>query len=533
MRNYRILLRGTITTIVTLIIFSLFSYARNSGVPESESVLSATENTLPDIFEPNKTEPEGKSSANALPDFATLAKKVSPAVVNIRTLVKPKRVANPFNDPNNPFGELFRHFYEQQDPSKRSAPKQEKPVPKYLGSGFILSKDGYILTNAHVIKDADEIMVKLIDRREFKAKLIGKDEKTDLALLKIDAKNLPVLKLGDTSGLKQGQWVMAIGSPYGLDYTVTKGIISALNRSLSNTSYVPFIQTDVPINPGNSGGPLIDLQGNAIGVNSQIVTTSGGFMGLSFAIPGDEAAYVVGQLKEHGKVERGWLGVNFQDIDQNLATSFKLTHPEGALISRVISDSPAAKAGFKTGDIILTFNSQKIVYFSDLPAIVGRIPVGTKTKAEVWRDGKLISIEVTIEKPDNDRTSATGEKISRFLGVHAVELTDQWRQNLNTRDDHQTTGVVIDLTPDNNTIAAQWGLKYGDIITKLDGTTITNKKTFDEVEDRLVKKKKEVEDHKSNMVNVQIMITRRGNAIYQAFPITDLNKGDEKSSADK
>ena len=529
MRNYRILFLGVITTIVMFFSSLSLCYAKDLKKENTAtaSVMPVSANdTLSDLFETEKPAPkhEATSSSCALPNFVKLAKSVSPAVVNIRTLVKPKQVFSPFDGPDNPFSEFFRRLY----PQERQAPEHnQKPVPKYLGSGFILSHDGYILTNAHVIKDADEIMVKLRDRREFKAKIIGSDKATDLALLKIDAKDLPVLQLGDTTHLKPGQWVMAIGSPYGLDYTVTKGIISALNRSLSSTTYVPFIQTDVPINPGNSGGPLVDMNGSVIGVNSQIVTTSGGFMGLSFAIPADEAAYVVKQLKAHGKVERGWLGVTFQDIDQNLAKSFKLPHPEGALISQVVPNSPAAKAGFKSGDIILEFNKQKVEYFNDLPAIVGRIPVGTKAEAKVWRDGKMITLEATIKKQNSERDSATGARLSEYLGIGVQSLDDQWRKTLNISDDQQISGVIVTSIP-RDSVGAQWELRPRDIITNLDGRPITNKKDFDEADKALAKRKQELKGKKGNGENVSIRIIRDGAAYYKAYPLEESNDSHDK-----
>ena len=455
------------------------------------------------------------SYADGLPDFVKLAKEVSPAVVNVSTLVKPKAVNNPFygNQQQIPLPEIFRHFFEQPYPAQPKVPsKNEKPVPRSLGSGFILSKNGYILTNYHVVKGADEIIVRLKDRSEYKAKLIGDDPKTDLALLKIDAKDLPTVKLGDSQKLEPGQWVFAIGSPFGFNYSVTKGIVSALNRSLPNDSYVPFIQTDVPINPGNSGGPLVNMQGQVIGINSQIYTRSGGFMGVSFAIPIDEAAYVAKQLKEHGKVTRGWLGVIFQNVDQALAKSFGLEHPQGALVSQVVPDSPAAKAGFKPGDIILSCNGQKIEFFNDLPVVIGRTPVGSKIDTTVWRNGKKITIHATIEKkPDNADTnnSEFGLTEKNNMGIQVQTLNDQWRQNLDLQDG--VSGVVVTKVS-NSGIGADLGLMTGDVMTQIDNQQLKNVHDFNKV-------MKHISEKKGN-INIAVRIIRQGVPLFKAFSFT-------------
>lgn len=456
--------------------------------------------------------------AESLPDFAKLAKEVSPAVVNVSTLVKPKVVNNPFYSGGHqqqiPLPEIFRHFFDQQQPSQPASPnKNQKPVPRSLGSGFILSKDGYILTNYHVVKGADEIIVRLKNRSEYKAKLIGDDKKTDLALLKIDAKNLPTVKLGDSDKLEPGQWVFAIGSPFGFNYSVTKGIVSALNRSLPNESYVPFIQTDVPINPGNSGGPLVNMQGQIVGINSQIYTRSGGFMGVSFAIPIDEAAYVAKQLREHGKVTRGWLGVIFQNVDQKLAESFGLIHPEGALVSQVVPDSPAAKADFKPGDIILNFNGHKIEFYNDLPVVIGRIPVGSKVDTVVWRDNKKITLHVTIEKKPGDADSESngfGLTAKNNLGIQVQTLNEQWRQNLDLQD--SVDGVVVTSVA-NNGIGADLGLIRGDVLTQLDNQQIKNVHDFNKIVKSLSERK--------GTVNVAVRIIRQGTPIFKAFSYTN------------
>ena len=298
-----------------------------------------------------------------LPDFTQLVEQASPAVVNISTTQKlpERRVSNMGQMPDLeglPPG--LRDFFERSIPQPPRSGGGRQREAQSLGSGFIISPDGYILTNNHVVADADEIIVRLSDRSEMKAKLIGTDPRSDVALLKIEGKNLPVLKLGKSQDLKAGQWVVAIGSPFGFDHTVTQGIISAIGRSLPNESYVPFIQTDVPINPGNSGGPLFNLAGEVVGINSQIYTRSGGFMGVSFAIPIDVAMDVSNQLKSGGKVSRGWLGVVIQEVNKDLAESFGLEKPAGALVAQVLEDGPAAKGGLQVGDVILSMNGQPI-----------------------------------------------------------------------------------------------------------------------------------------------------------------------------
>ncbi|WP_409301806.1 Do family serine endopeptidase, partial [Pseudomonas sp. KCJK8993] len=314
------------------------------------------------------------AQAAELPDFTQLVEQASPAVVNISTTQKlpDRRVsAGPMPDLEG-LPPMLREFFERGMPPQQRSPRGDRQrEAQSLGSGFIISPDGYILTNNHVIADADEILVRLADRSELKAKLVGTDPRSDVALLKIDGKDLPVLKLGKSQDLKAGQWVVAIGSPFGFDHTVTQGIVSAIGRSLPNENYVPFIQTDVPINPGNSGGPLFNLAGEVVGINSQIYTRSGGFMGVSFAIPIDVAMDVSSQLKAGGKVSRGWLGVVIQEVNKDLAESFGLEKPAGALVAQIQDDGPAAKGGLQVGDVILSLNGQPIVMSADLPHLVG------------------------------------------------------------------------------------------------------------------------------------------------------------------
>lgn len=319
--------------------------------------------------------------ARDLPDFTVLVQKYSSAVVKIQVeSVASQRVVNPF------------------------WPPEKEPLQVGLGSGFIIGSDGYILTNHHVINGANKITVRLSDRREFDARLVGSDALSDLALLKVNADGLPTLHLDVDDDLKVGEWVLAIGSPFGLDYSVSQGIVSAIGRSLpsaNNENYVPFIQTDVAINPGNSGGPLFDLDGNVVGINSQIFTQSGGSMGLSFAIPASVARNVVAQLKDHGSVSRGWLGVSIQEMDKDLATSFGLSKPEGALVAQVIPGGPADKGGILAGDIITAFNGKPILFSSDLPHQVGQVAPGASAKLALVRNGKQTALELKVgELPD-------------------------------------------------------------------------------------------------------------------------------------
>ena len=310
-----------------------------------------------------------------LPSFSDLAEESTPAVVNITsTKIVSNRQSSPFGqrgfeDPR--YDEFFKRFFGEQGPSQQ----QQRPI-KSTGSGFIISKDGYLLTNNHVVQGADEVIVSLGDRREFKAEIIGLDARSDVALLKIDAENLPVLKIGSSKKLKVGEWVVAIGSPFQLSFSVTAGIVSAKGRSIPNgsdTTYVPFLQTDVAINPGNSGGPLFNLNGEVVGINSQIYTRSGGYMGVSFSIPIDYAMDVADQLKEKGYVARGWLGVSIQEVTSELAEALDMQIPKGALISQIIKDSPAEKSGLEEEDVILLFDGEEIFYSADLPQTVGSI----------------------------------------------------------------------------------------------------------------------------------------------------------------
>ncbi|WP_414705185.1 DegQ family serine endoprotease, partial [Pseudomonas sp.] len=400
-----------------------------------------------------------------LPDFTELVEEASPAVVNISTRQKmPARGQSQLMVPDlEGLPPLFREFFERNLPQ---VPRNDRqPEAQSLGSGFIISSDGYVLTNNHVVADADEILVRMSDRSELEAKLVGADPRSDVALLKIEGKNLPTVKLGRSENLKVGEWVLAIGSPFGFDYSVTAGIVSAKGRSLPNESYVPFIQTDVAINPGNSGGPLFNLDGEVVGINSQIFTRSGGFMGLSFAIPITVALDVANQLKETGKVSRGWLGVVIQEVNKDLAESFGLDRPAGALVAQVLEDGPAAKGGLRVGDVILRLDNHPIVMSSDLPHRVGILKPGTTSRLEVMREGQRRTLNVTIgalpEEGDPvamPRGDNGAERSANRLGVTVIELTAEQRKSLDLQG-----GVVIKEVQGGPAVAI--GLRPGDVIT--------------------------------------------------------------------
>jgi serine protease Do len=424
--------------------------------------------------------------ARELPEFTVLVEKYSPAVVNVSTVQK----AGTGGSGNKEMDEFFRRFFGGPDgrggPGPDGGPDERLNPRRSLGSGFIISADGYILTNSHVVEDADQIIVRMNDRRELEAKLVGADTRSDLALLKVDAKDLPVVRLGHSADLKVGEWVLAIGSPFGFDYSVTAGIISAIGRSLpteDNSNYVPFIQTDVAINPGNSGGPLFNLDGEVVGINSQIYTRSGGFMGVSFAIPVDVALDVVDQLKAGGRVSRGWLGVVIQEVNRDLAETFGLDKPSGALVARVMEGGPAAKAGLHEGDIILEFNGQHVDLSADLPHFVGRTRPGSEATLVVIRDGKRQHLNVVVgELPEPDAnqvatSSGTTPLIPSRIGVVVEALQDPAQQRAGV--DH---GVQV---VESSGPAAEAGIRDGDIITRLNNQEIDSPATFTKVVDAL------------------------------------------------
>lgn len=449
------------------------------------------------------------ATSQQLPDFVTLAKEASPAVVNISTVQKARQASNqdPFSQFGSPFGDdvpdIFRHFFRGL-PESSPQPRQN-PTPRSLGSGFIISEDGYILTNHHVIRDAERVIVRLNDRRELDAEVIGSDPRSDVALLKVNETGLPSVKIGQSNQLEVGEWVLAIGSPFGFDYSVTSGIVSATDRSLANDTYVPFIQTDVAINPGNSGGPLFNLRGEVVGINSQIYTRSGGFMGLSFAIPMDVAMSVADQLREKGSVSRGWLGVVIQEVSRDLAESFGLDTPRGALIVRTLPESPAQFAGLLEGDIIVQFNGVDINKSSELPYQVGRIKPGDKANMVVIRGGERKNLSVTIGLlPEEDELVSqmqgqrSGEESAplELLGLVVQPLTENDRSVHNV-----SSGILIADVLQGPGAAA--GLLRGDVITMMNGEQIQTVKQFSQVVEDLPKGKA-----------VPMRIVRRGSALF-------------------
>ena len=413
--------------------------------------------------------------ARELPNFSDLAEKSSPAVVNItssRTVKERNAYGRGFGDPR--YDEFFERFFGQQP--RPSTPRENTRPVISTGSGFIISEDGYLLTNNHVVADADEITVSLGDRREFQAEVIGADERSDVALLKIDAEDLPTLDIGKSKDLRVGEWVVAIGSPFQLRFSVTSGIVSAKGRSIPNGSdstYVPFIQTDVAINPGNSGGPLFNLDGEVVGINSQIYTRSGGYMGVSFAIPIDYAMDVADQLKEKGYVARGWLGVSIQEITSELAEALDMEIPKGALISQIIEDSPAEKSGLKEEDVILFFDGEEIFYSSDLPLTVGAIRPDTEVNAMVLRGGKKKTIQVTVGELPKDPTMAFNDPQQNILGI-VVEDQTEGNQRIFIE------GVKV-TSVDPEGIAYKSGISAGDIIYSLARVRIQNVNEFKDV----------------------------------------------------
>ncbi|WP_415889046.1 DegQ family serine endoprotease [Neptuniibacter sp. SY11_33] len=448
--------------------------------------------------------------AASLPDFKSLVKEASPAVVNISTVQKNPRQgqSHPFQGPNGEeIPEIFRHFFRMPEFDQGERPRRR--APQSLGSGFIISEDGYLLTNHHVIAEADQVIVRLADRRELEAEVIGSDERSDVALLKIDAENLPTVELGESKALDVGEWVLAIGSPFGFDHSVTAGIVSAKERALAGDTYVPFIQTDVAINPGNSGGPLFNLEGEVVGINSQIYTRSGGFMGLSFAIPIDVAMDVADQLKKHGYVTRGWLGVIIQEVNRDLAESFGLDKPAGALVAKVLPDSPAEKFGLLEGDIILKFEGADIIRSSDLPHHVGRVKPGKKAKVSVMRAGRQMTIKIEIEAlPTQNELAKTNvlkpktDKGNR-LNIQVSELDqkrkEKWQVN---------KGVVVRKVLQGP--GSDAGLMVGDVITMLNGEQIASVSDFNRVSTGITSGK-----------SVPMRIVRRGSPLFIPLRVTD------------
>src|SRR5713226_9662696 len=433
-----------------------------------------------------------QAQARSLPDFSALVEQYGPAVVNISTTARVRTQMQQFQvpgEPGDPFYEFFRRF---QIPSPQGGDLTRKGV----GSGFIVSVDGYILTNAHVVDDATEVTVKLTDNREFQAKVIGVDRRTDVALVKIDAKNLPTVRIGDTSKARVGEWVAAIGSPFGLENTVTAGIISAKSRSLPDETYVPFIQTDVAINPGNSGGPLFNMAGEVIGINSQIYSRTGGYMGLSFAVPIEVAMKVKTDLQKYGKVSRGRLGVTIQGVTQELADSFGLKKAQGALVAAVEPKSPADKAGVKTGDIILAVDGRAIENSIDLPRVIGESRPGTPVTLKVWRQGETRELNASLgEAPAEKVTKAESELKAKpgKLGLAVRPLTQEERKQIETEG-----GLLVEQSEGP---AARAGVQVGDVTLACNNQPVNSVDQLRRLVDR-------------SRGSVALLIQREGNKIY-------------------
>lgn len=416
----------------------------------------------------------------SLPSFTALVKREGPAVVNISTTQKISVEAVPFHgfpgiDPDDPFYEFFRRFAPGDQ-------LQREYQTHSLGSGFIISRDGYIMSNAHVVANADEVIVRLTDKREFKAKVVGIDQRSDIALLKISAADLPVVKIGDSSKLEVGEWVVAIGSPFGFTNSVSQGIVSAKERSLPGGDVVPFIQTDVPINPGNSGGPLFNLNGEVIGINSQIYSRSGGYMGLSFAIPIDMAMKVKDDLLKHGSVKRGWLGVRIQDVTAEHAKSFSLDKASGVLIASVEKEGPAERADLKIGDIILKLNGKEISTSGDLVRAVSDAAPGAKVKLQLWREGATKEVTVVLGDAAANGAVQRPSKIQgpEQLGMTLRELSREEKKMLNTE-----AAIVVEAV---NGVAEKSGIQSGDLIVAINSKRVSSIKQLREALDRAGKR---------------------------------------------
>jgi len=432
------------------------------------------------------------AQTRVLPDFTDLVEQVGPSVVNIRTIEKVTVRPSSGSGMDEDMLEFFRRFGlpmpnvpRQQGP--RSNRPQEEEQPRGVGSGFILSTDGFIMTNAHVVEGADEVIVTLTDKREFKARLVGADKRTDVAVVKIEASGLPAVKIGDVSRLKVGEWVMAIGSPFGLENSVTAGIVSAKQRDTGD--YLPFIQTDVAINPGNSGGPLINMRGEVVGINSQIYSRSGGYMGIAFAIPIDEATRVSDQLRASGRVTRGRIGVQIDQVTKDVAEAIGLGKPQGALVRGVETGSPAEKAGVEAGDIIIKFDGKAIEKSTDLPRLVGNIKPGTRSTLTVFRRGSTKDLSVTIGEVEADKPVARKDReekprssgAAQALGLTVADLTDAQKKEFKLKG-----GVLVAAATE---AAARAGLREGDVILAVANIEVSGVREFEAVLGRLDKGK--------------------------------------------
>jgi serine protease Do len=439
------------------------------------------------------------------PDFTEIVERADPAVVNIRTIerVRNSRAQGPQSD--DPM-EMFRWFFgpnvpNMPRPTPRNPGRGGEEVPRGVGSGFFISADGYILTNHHVVDGADEIIVTLTDKRELKARVVGSDQRTDVALIKVDGNGFRALPLGDPNKLRKGEWVIAIGSPFGLDSTVTAGVVSAKGRDTGD--FLPFIQTDVPVNPGNSGGPLINQRGEVVGINSQIFTRSGGYQGISFAIPIDEATRVSDQLKTTGRVSRGKIGINIDEVTKDVAEGLGLAKPQGALVTGVEAGSPAARAGIEPGDIVMKFDGKTIDRSSELPRLAGNSKPGSKINLQVWRRGQTRDVAVTLVEFEPQQTARAGNRAEpnrppsdakpNELGLVVSDLPAAKREELKIRN-----GVMVDAV---DGVAARAGLRVGDILQAFNNTEITSAKQFGELV------------AKADLKRASVLLVRRGDTV--------------------
>ena len=453
----------------------------------------------------------GEKLVTGLPDFTALVEKEAPAVVNISTVTHREAGKGP---DTSQLPEMLRRFFDEfGGPGGPGGPGPQGPGGRQdvesLGSGFIISSDGYVLTNYHVVGEADEIVVRLQDRRELDAKLVGSDPQSDLALIKVDAADLPVVDIGSSDDLKVGEWVLAIGAPFGFDSSVTAGIVSAKGRSLPSDNYVPFIQTDVAINPGNSGGPLFNLKGQVVGINSQIVSRSGGYMGLSFAIPIDLAMDVADQLKDSGQVSRGWLGVLIQEVDRDLAESFGLSKPMGALVAQVQPGSPAAEAGLQPGDVITHFDGHEIQRSAQLPKWVGALKAGTEAEMTVVRNGEEKTLEVTVgELPSNPQQAMNQGGEQAGPGADRLGLSVREASPAELSRVEAGSGVIV--TGVKPGPAATAGLRQGDLLVSLNGEDVKSPDDYRRIIGELPEKG-----------SVPALINRGGNARFLALKLGD------------
>ncbi|MFJ2987783.1 DegQ family serine endoprotease [Collimonas sp. NPDC087041] len=454
--------RSTIAVAVLVVAGGAYLHSKGGeiGIPDANAATQVA-NVAP--------VPNAAPAVAVATDFSGIVDRFGPAVVNISVTSKPKQSAvsdqdddSADLDPNDPFSQFFKRFGPQLQ-----IPRHPQ-IMRGEGSGFIISPDGLILTNAHVVDGAQEVTVKLTDRREFRAKVLGSDKQSDIAVIRIDAKNLPTVQIGNPTLTKVGEPVLAIGSPYGFENTATAGIVSAKSRSLPDDTYVPFIQTDVAVNPGNSGGPLFNIRGEVIGINSQIYSQTGGYQGLSFAIPIDVATKVEQQLVKSGKVTRSHLGVSVQEVNQSLAESFGLKSPTGALVSSVDKGSPADKGGMQTGDVILRFNGQSINHSADLPSLVADTAPGTSSKIDVIRNGqeKTLVVKLTEAEPAKLARNDNGAGSQGRLGLALRELSPNEQQQIGTRG-----GLVVEDASGPSAVA---GIQRGDVILSLNGTPVSS-----------------------------------------------------------